>query len=435
MGLAPGLVGTLGIIVLIALVFARVPIVIALGLVGFVGYGIIEGWRRAYVALGDLPFAMARNYALSVLPLFILMGVVAARAGMARDLFASANKLFSGVRGSLAMASVGTCAGFGAISGSSIAVAASISRIAIPEMQRYGYDTRVATGVVASAGTLGILIPPSIILVVYAILAEQSVPVLFAAGLLPGLLYTLLHFVLIMGIGWWSPHKVPQLPGVPMAERLKAFAGFWKLGIIFVLAVGGIYRGWFSPTEAAAVGALSAILIGLGTRTLRLGDLPACFRETARTTAEIVLVMLGGYMFSYFITVSQIPVTLGAFLLGHDLSPVTVILFIMVVYLVLGLFLDSISMMLITVPVFLPIVVSMGYDPIWFGVFVVIVAEVGLITPPVGMNIYVIHSQLPHLTLRDLYGGILPFLGLAMTMIALLIAWPGLVSISASIGR
>ncbi len=435
MNLSPELIGVIGFVVLILMVFARIPIVIALGLTGLGGYAAIEGWTRAFIALGDLPFGMARNYSLSVLPLFILMGVVAARAGMARELFASANTLFSGVRGSLAMASVGTCAGFGAISGSSIAVAASISRIAIPEMQRYGYDIRLATGTVASAGTLGILIPPSIILVVYAILAEQSVPVLFAAGILPGLLYAFLHIVLIAFIGWRNPDKVPQLPGEALGARLRALGGFWKLGVLFALAVGGIYKGWFSPTEAAAVGALGAILIGLGTRTLRVLDLIPCFRDTVRTTAELVLVMIGGYMFSYFITVSQIPVSLGRLLVGNDLPPEVVILFLVLIYLVLGLFLDSISMMLITVPVFLPIVVALGYDPVWFGIFVVIVAEVGLITPPVGMNIYVIHSQLPHLTLGELYGGILPFLGLAMFMIGLLIVWPDLVMISASIGR
>jgi TRAP-type C4-dicarboxylate transport system, large permease component len=266
MSFAPEIVGLIGFIGLILLVLIRIPIVVALGMVGVIGYTVIDGWTRASIALGDLPFAMARNYSLSVLPLFILMGVVAARAGMARELFDAANTLFSGVRGSLAMASVGTCAGFGAISGSSVATAASIASIAIPEMQRHGYDTRLATGTIASAGTLGILIPPSIILVVYAILAEQSVPTLFAAGVLPGILYGLMQIALIVFIGWRRPDAVPRAPGPAMLERLKAVLGFWKIGVLFLLAVGGIYNGWFSPTEAAAIGALGAILIALITR-------------------------------------------------------------------------------------------------------------------------------------------------------------------------
>jgi tripartite ATP-independent transporter DctM subunit len=427
MTLAPEAVGGLGFVVLIVLVLLRLPIMVALGLTGLGGYVAIEGWRRGAVALSNLPFEMARNYSLSVLPLFILMGVVAARAGMARQLFTSANTLFSGLRGSLAMASVGACAGFGAISGSSVATAASIARIAIPEMRRHGYDIRLATGTVASAGTLGILIPPSIILVIYAILAEESVPDLFAAGILPGLIFAALHVALIVLIGRLSPQRVPREPGAGAGARLRALGGFWKLGLLFTLAVGGIYSGWFSPTEAAAVGATGAIAIGFATRALRLPDLFGCLRETVRTTAALILVMLGGFMFSYFITVSRIPVALGEYLVGSALPPVVVILCLAAIYLVLGLFLDSISMMLVTVPVFLPIVLALGYDSLWFGIFVVIVAEVGLITPPVGMNIYVLKAQLPDLTLRDLYGGILPFVGVALLMIGLLIAFPQLV--------
>lgn len=423
----PEVIGGVGFAVLIVLVMLRLPIMIALGITGLGGYIAIEGWRRAAVALSNLPFEMARNYSLSVLPLFILMGVVAARTGMARQLFNSANTVFSGLRGSLAMASVGACAGFGAISGSSVATAASIARIAIPEMLKRGYDIRLATGTVASAGTLGILIPPSIILVIYAILAEESVPDLFAAALIPGLIFAALHVALITGIGLVAPHRVPREPGAHWRARIMAVGGFWKLGLLFALAVGGIYSGWFSPTEAAAVGATGAIVIGFATSPLRVPELFMCLRETMRTTTELILVMLGGFMFSYFITVSRIPIALSDYLVGNAMPPVLVIICLAAIYLVLGLFLDSISMMLITVPVFLPIVLAIGYDGLWFGIFVVIVAEVGLITPPVGMNIYVLKSQLPELTLRDLYSGIMPFVGIALVMIALLIAFPQIV--------
>lgn len=421
------LIGFFGIAVLILLVLLRIPIVVALGVTGFLGYALVDGWWRAAIALSNLPFEMARNYSLSVLPLFILMGIVAARANMARELFEAANTLFSGVRGSLAMASVGACAGFGAISGSSVATAASIARIAVPEMQRHGYDIRLATGTVASAGTLGILIPPSIILVIYAVLAEESVPELFAAGILPGVIYALLHIALIALIGRLQPGSVPTERGATIGARFRALTGLWKLGLLFLLAVGGIYSGWFSPTEAAAVGALGAIVIAFTTRQMDFAAFFGAVRDAVRTTAELILVMLGGYMFSYFTVISRLPNALGDFLNSSSMTPLAIICFIVLIYLVLGLFLDSISMMLITVPVFLPILQQLGFDPLWFGIFIVIVAEVGLITPPVGMNIFVLKSQLPELSLRDLYGGILPFLGISLVMIVLLVTFPGLV--------
>lgn len=419
-------VGALGLFALVALILARLPVGVALGLVGFFGYVGVQGWSKAFVALGTTPLDIARNYSLTVLPLFILMGTVAAKTNMARELFNSINVIFSGLRGSLAIASVATCAGFGAISGSSLATAATISRIAVPEMQRFGYDARIATGTVASAGTLGILIPPSIIMVVYAIIAEESVPALFAAGFIPGILLAVLHVLVIMAIGTARPNLLPTAASAPLRDRFAAIGGFWKLALLFGLAVGGIYLGWFSPTEAAAVGALGAIVISAATGQLTARLLFECFIETIRTSASLFVVILGGFIFGYFMVFSRIPAALGGWLEAADFSVNVVILLVVLIYMIFGLFLDSVSMMLITVPVFLPIMRSFGIDPVWFGIFIVVVAEIGLITPPVGLNVFVIKSQLPDVPIQTIYLGIIPFLFVDLLLIVLLVIFPGL---------
>ncbi len=422
----PEAIGALGLVALVVLIVARLPVGVALGLVGAVGYAAIEGWPKALVALGATPLDLGRNYSLTVLPLFILMGTVAAKTKMARELFDAINTLLSGVRGSLAIASVMTCAGFGAISGSSLATAATISRIAVPEMQRHGYEIKIATATVASAGTLGILIPPSIIMIVYAIIAEESVPALFAAGMIPGLLLALFHVLLLMGMGLMFPAMLPVQPSRPVMDRILAISGLWKLAMLFGLAVGGIYLGWFSPTEAAAVGALAAILIAALTGQLTRSIVIESLVESVRTSASLFVIIMGGFMFGYFMVFSGIPAALGKWIEAAGFSPIAVIALIVLIYIVFGLFLDSISMMLITVPVFLPIVKDLGFDPVWFGIFVVLVAEIGLITPPVGMNIFVIKSQLPDIRIQDMYAGIMPFLLIDLLLIALLVAFPGL---------
>jgi tripartite ATP-independent transporter DctM subunit len=419
-------IGVLGLAALVALILARVPAGVALGLAGFFGYVGIEGWSKAFVALGTTPLDIARNYSFTVLPLFILMGCVAAKTNMAREMFDAINTIFSGLRGSLAVASVVTCAGFGAISGSSLATAATISRIAVPEMQRHGYDIRIATGTVASAGTLGILIPPSIIMVVYAIIAEESVPALFAAGFLPGLLLAVMHIVAIMIMGWARPDLLPIARSTTALLRVFAVKGLWKLALLFTLAVGGIYLGWFSPTEAAAVGAFCAFLIAAATRQLTRTVLIDSFTETIRTSAALFIVILGGFMFGYFMVFSRIPAALGSWLEASNFSVYSIIALIVVIYIIFGLFLDSISMMLITVPVFLPIIRSFGLDPVWFGIFIVVVAEIGLITPPVGLNVFVIKSQLPEIPIQTIYAGILPFLVVDLLLIVFLVAFPEL---------
>jgi len=424
--MTPQIIGLAGIAILVAMIFLRVPIGAALLLVGLGGYWAVDGSRTALYTLGDIPFRIAQAYALSVVPLFLLMGVVASRTRMAAELFTAANALFAGLRGGLAMGTVGACAGFGAICGSSLATASTMTRVSIPEMRRHGYSDAIASGVVASGGTLGILIPPSIILIIYAIIAQESVPSLFAAALIPGLMLAGLHLVTLVILSRLRPADLPPAPRMGGAERLRAIAGFWKMAVIFGLVVGGIYRGWFSPTEAAAIGALLTILMGFATRQLSVPVLGSAFRETVVTTGMLFFIVLGAFMFAAFMVQTRIPATLGDWITAQGFAPLTIILLLVVIYVVLGCFLDSISMILITVPVFLPIVETLGYSPIWFGVFLVVVAEIGLITPPVGLNIFVIRAQAPDIALATIYRGILPFLVTQLTGVALLIAVPAL---------
>ena len=424
--MSPQWVGILAFVALIGLIFARVPVAVALLLVAGVGYAAIDGVDTALTTLGTTPFDLAQAYSLSVVPLFLLMGIVVARTEIARELYAAANALFSGRRGGLAMATIGACAGFGAVCGSSLATASTMTQVSMPEMRRYGYPDAVACGVVASGGTLGILIPPSIVLVIYAIVAQESVPALFAAALLPGLVLAALHVGLIALLATIRPQDYPVSPRANASERLVAVVRTWKMLLIFSVAVIGIYVGWFSPTEAAAVGAFLAILIGFVTRQLKLIALWQAMRETVIVTGSLFVIAFGAFMFAYFVVQTRIPATLAEWVNGLAIAPTWVILFFVAIYLVLGCFLDTISMLLITVPVFLPIAESLGYSPVWFGVLVVIVAEIGLITPPVGLNLFVIRAQQGDIALLDTYRGIVPFLAVHLANIGLLIAVPGL---------
>ncbi|MFK7966846.1 MAG: TRAP transporter large permease [Burkholderiaceae bacterium] len=424
--MTPEWIGVLAMGALFALIMLRVPVAIAMGVCGLVGYAALDGWEFALLAAASTPYDLTEKYALSVVPLFILMGVVATRAGMSQELYRATNAIFSGMRGALAMGTVGACAGFGAICGSSLATAATMTPVAVPQMRRHGYDDALATGVVASAGILGVLIPPSVVLVVYAIIAEQGVPQLFAAALLPGLLGALLHLLVVAGVARWQPERVPTTDKMTAAERLGALVGLWKMALLFAIAVGGIYSGLMSPTESAAVAALVAIVIGLVTRTLSWRALSEAFLETIWTTGQLFIIIVGAFLFAYFIALTQLTVALSEWVQGLQLAPIAVIGLIIVFYLILGFFLDAISMLLITVPVFLPLAESVGYDPIWFGILILVAVEVGMITPPVGLNIFVVKSQLLQIDLMTIYRGIVPFLFAHAALIVALLIWPGL---------
>jgi len=419
-------IGLAGAIVLLAAMFVRVPIGVSLALVGMGGYAAIDGWKTALAVVASVPFELASAYSLSVVPLFILMGAVASRAGMSRELFDAANAVFSGFRGALANATIGGCAAFGAICGSSIATAATFSKVAIPEMRRYGYDDAVAAGSVAAAGTLGILIPPSVILAVYSLVAEQSLAKLFAAALIPGILLAVLYVIAVLIQARIRPEWTPLVPSMPLRERLRAARGMWKLVVLFFFAVVGIYLGWFSPTEGAAVSAFAAMLIGFGTRTLTLRGLSEALLETVFSTAMLFFIVVGAFIFSRFIVLTRLPNELAVWVDAMKLAPLTIVLAVIVLYVVLGTALEEVSTILITVPVILPLMMSIGYDGIWFGIFVTVMATIGLISPPVGLTVFVIQAQNPDIPASKIYRGTLPFLVADFVLVALLIAFPAL---------
>jgi tripartite ATP-independent transporter DctM subunit len=422
--MSPQSVGIVGFLIMVALIFLRMPVSIALGLVGAVGYATLNGWTQSLLVLSRVPLTFASAYDLSVVPLFVLMGSVAAHSGMARELFQSINVMFSGRRGTLATATIGACAALGAVSGSSVAMVATMSHVAVPEMRRAGYDERLALGSVVAGGTLGILIPPSVMLIFYGLSAVQSIPKLFAAGMIPGLLLAALQIGVVKTATWIAPSWAPISPRAPLPERLRAALGMWKLLFIFLLSIGGIYAGWFSPTEAAAVGTFATIVIAILTRQLNFRQLADAMIESSRTTAMLFFILLGAIMFSYFIVQTQIATNLAAWVVSLHLPPTAVMVVVVLFYVALGSFLESLTMILITVPVFAPLAEGLGYDLIWFGVLLVVLIEVGLIHPPMGMNLFVLQSQLPNVKLGQMYIGSAMFLVANAVLIALLLAFP-----------
>ncbi len=419
-------IGGLGVVFLLVLIFIRVPIAVALAVSGLLGYAAIDGWNSALKMFSLVPYQLASAYSLSVIPLFILMGAVAARSNMATELFQACNAVFSGVRGALANATIGACALFGAICGSSIATAATFSRVAIPEMRRHGYEPAFAAGAVASAGTLDVLIPPSVLIAIYAIVAEQSLVKLYAAAFIPGFVLAGLYVVAVWIVAWMKPQWIPKVAAMPFKVRLRASLGMWKLGVLFFFAVFGIYLGWFSPTEAAAMAAFVSILIAFATGAMGWHDLIDCLLETVYTTAAIFFIVVGAFIFSRFIVLTQFPNELTAWTKAAGLSPFWILMMVMALYILLGTFLDEVSTILITVPVTLPLINSIGYDGIWFGIFVTVMCTIGLISPPTGMTVFVIQAQHPEIPVMRIYLGTLPFLAADFVLVALLIFMPSL---------
>jgi C4-dicarboxylate transporter DctM subunit len=422
----PQTVGIVGFVAMVAMIFLRVPVAIALGIVGAIGYAVLNGWDQALLVLGHVPFTFASAYDLSVVPLFVLMGSIARHSGMARELFQSLHVMFSGRRGTLATATIGACAALGSVSGSSVAMVATMSHVAVPEMRRAGYDERLALGSTVAGATLGILFPPSVMLIFYGLTAVQSIPKLFAAGFIPGLVLATLQIGVVKTAIWLKPHWAPVSPRAPVRERLRASIGMWKLLFIFILSIGGIYAGWFSPTEAAAVGTFATIVIATLTGGLTLRNLAHAAIESSRTAAMLFFILLGAIMFSYFIVQTQMATNLAAWVVSLHLPPTAVMIVVVLFYIVAGSFLESLTMVIITVPVFAPLAEGLGYDLIWFGVLLVGLIEVGMIHPPMGMNLFVLQSQVPDAKLGHLYIGSAMFLVANAILIAMLLAFPQL---------
>ncbi len=419
-------IGGLGAGALFVLLFLRVPVWAALTIVGFVGNAAIAGWTTSFAVAGLTPFDSASTYELSVIPLFVFMGEVASQTRLSSDLFVASRVLLSGLRGGLSVATLAASACFGAVCGSSVATAATMTRIALPEMRKAGYDGGLATGSLAAGGSLGILIPPSIILVIYAAIAEQSVPKLFAAALFPGLLLTALYIAVALIIARLVPRYAPTEPSASLKQRLAALRGPWQFIALFVVTIGGIYAGIFSPTEAAAIGAFGAVMLGVLGRRITWNQLFDAVSNSVIVSCVLFIIIIGAKLFSYFMVQTQLPAMLAVAANAYNLPGVAVMALIIVAYVAMGCFLEGIGMVLITVPVFLPIVTKFGYDPIWFAVIVVIVVELGLIHPPVGMNLFIIQAQAPDIKLTSIYRGIIPFLIAPLLLIVIMFLFPEL---------
>ena len=417
-------VGILGIVVMLVLMALRMPVGIAMGLVGFVGIGIIGGWDAALLRLASTPYEHSYSYQLSVLPLFLLMGNFATVSGLSRDAYLAANAWIGHWRGGLASATILACSGFAAVSGSSVASAATMGAVTLPEMRKYGYDKKMATGAVAAGGTLGILIPPSNGFILYALLTEESVGRLFMAGVIPGIILTALFVLTIIVLTRFNPKLGPAAPKRDMPERWRALGGASYLIVIILMTFGGIYSGVFTPTEAASIGALLTMLVALARRRLTFAILVENLIDTARTTSFIFLILIGAFFFGPFLALSDIPQQLSHLIESVAAPRIWILLAILVFYLLLGTFMEEFAMIVLTLPIIFPLIVALGYDPIWFGVVIVLVIEMALISPPVGMNVFVVKAIAGDVTMNDVFTGIMPFWGALIVCLAIVVAFP-----------
>ncbi|MDB3935630.1 TRAP transporter large permease [Granulosicoccus sp.] len=427
--------GIAGFGAVLLLVLLRMPIAFAMGLVGMVGFMLESSYRASISMVARLIIDTSQNYGLSVVPLFILMGLFVNKAGISRELYAASNAFLGHLRGGLAMATIVACGGFAAMSGSSLATAATMSKVAMPEMRRFGYSDSLATASIAAGGTLGILIPPSVILVIYGLLTETSVGKLFMAGIVPGLLGVLLYLVAVRYTVWRNPEAGPAGERATRSQRLLALREVWAVLLLFFLVIGGLYGVFdvpplniaFSPTEAAGMGAMGAFLIALVRGRLSFADTRDVLLETATTTASLFAVLIGAWVFSNFVNVAGLPQGLLALVTANELSPILVMAMILAIYIVLGCVFESLSMLLLTVPIFFPVVTQLGYDPVWFGIIVVVVVEISLITPPVGLNVFVLKGMVGDVSTMTIFKGVTPFWMVDIVRLLILLALPGLV--------
>ncbi|MCC2097189.1 MAG: TRAP transporter large permease [Hyphomicrobiales bacterium] len=415
---------------MMALIVIRMPIAISMIVTGSIGYGLIAGMTPLLGILSELPYSRVANHELTVIPLFVLMGQFAAEGGISQALYRAARAWVGHHRGGIAMATIGGCAAFGSICGSSVATGATMATVALPEMRRYGYSGALSTGSLAAGGTLGILIPPSIILVIYAIQTEQSLAHLFLAAIIPGALATLGYAIAIFIYVRLAPNAGPRADKASWSERIASLGTVWPVVTIFLVVIGGIYMGVFTPTEGAAIGAASTGLLAWFAGNMRWAGVRQSIFETAKITGMIFLILIGAELYSAFLALSQLPQALAEWIGTLGWKPITILIGIVILYLLLGCVMDSLAMILLTVPVFLPIMLRLDFGlppeavPIWFGIIVLSVVEVGLITPPIGINVFVINSMAPDVPMTESFKGVLPFFMSDMARIGLVIAFP-----------
>jgi len=415
-----------GFAAFLALAFLRVPLWISMLLVGAIGFAYKINAKAALAMVGQLAYETSMSYALSVVPLFVLMGNLVTRARLSEELYDAAYALIGHLRGGLALATIVACAGFSAICGSSLATAATMGKVAYPSMKRFGYKDGLAAGSVAAGGTLGILIPPSVLLVIYGILTEQNIGQLFAAGILPGIVATVCYLGAVAYTVWRDPEAGPPGERRSWAERLRALSHVWGVLLLFGLVMGGLYTGVATPTECAGVGAGGAFLFALFRHGLSWRILAEVLVESARTTAMIFAILIGAMIFANFINLTALPGALRDFVSQSGFPPILVIVAILAIYVLLGCVLESLSMVLLTVPLFYPLVQHLGFDLIWFGILVVCVTELSLITPPIGLNVFVLRAVLPQVPIVTVFRGVLPFVAADLVRLSILVAFPAI---------
>lgn len=412
--------------ILLTLAFARVPIAFAMLIVGVGGFALTRGMHAAFDQLAQTTFAAGIDYELSVVPLFVLMGNFVSRAGMSQELFRAAYTFIGHWRGGLAMSTVVACAGFGSICGSSIATAATMSKVAYPPMRKLGYSDKLSAASICAGGTLGILIPPSTIMVIYGIITETNIGRLFAAGIFPGILAVSLLCLAVRWVVWRDPAAGPAGDRSSWAERLQAFKGIWGVVVLFMVSIGGIYAGIFTATEGAGIGAFGAFVFALARRALTWRVLREVLIDSARTTSMLFLILIGALVFANYINFTSLPFDLTNFVDQFKVHPLMVVVAICAIYVVLGTAMEELSMVLLTVPIFFPLVTQLGFDPVWFGILIVVIVEIGLISPPVGMNLFVLSSLLPEVPTPTLFRGVIPFVIADIVRLCILIAFPAI---------
>jgi C4-dicarboxylate transporter, DctM subunit len=419
-------VAVIGFAALFTMMLLRVPVGMAMGLVGVTGFGYLVGFSPAMSLVGQTTMRTVTDYTFGVIPMFLLMGAFVQVSGISRELFRAANTYVGHWRGGLGIATIGACGAFAAISGSSVATAATFSAVAYPEMRRFNYPQSFATGVIAVGGTLGAMLPPSTVLVVYGIITEQDIGKLFIAGIVPGLLAILLHMTTIFIIGRVRPDFLPQGPVSTWRARVAATRDVWSPLLLFLFVIGGLYGGFFVPTEAGAVGAIGAFLIGILRGKLNREGILQSLLQATRTAAAVFTVLIGALFFGRFLTITQTPQHVTEFFLNLGVGPYGVLALILAMYIVLGCLMDALAMIILTVPIVFPAIQALGFDPIWFGIIIVMTVELGLIHPPVGMNVFVIKSVIKDVSMSTIFLGVLPFVVTDLVRLAILVAVPKL---------
>jgi len=417
-------IGIVGVVVLILLLFSRMPVGFVMGFLGFLGFSYVVNVSAGLSLMARDAFEIFSSYGLTVVPLFVFMGQIAFHSGISKRLYDSAYVLVGNRPGGLAMATVAACAGFSAISGSTNATAATMATVTLPEMKRYGYDMGLATGTVAAAGSLGILIPPSVIFIVYGILTEQSIGKLFAAGIFPGILLSILFILVIYIQVRRNPSLAPPGPKTSFKEKLASFAGIGETLVIFLMVMGGIFFGIFTPTEAASAGAFITILLALIRKQLTWKGFIQSLADTTRISCMVMTIVMGAVIFGHFMAVTRVPFELAAWVGSLPLSKHAIMMVIVLVYLCGGCFMDALAMIMLTIPIFFPVSQALGFDPIWFGVVIVLISEMGVITPPVGVNVYVVYGVAKDVPLQTIFKGVLPMVGALLICNIIILIFP-----------